>query len=891
MKRSLLSLLYIFIPTLFVFSPLCAQTVDEIYKSLSLKQKVASLFVVNTPQQKVADLIPCGYISAPGDKSVLPGNGLKLVDITQPTNDKCAVPFPNTNVLAACGNQYLIMPLFAGVIKDFPGASGLITSAFPLGLKHLKLAINQPQPAQIVIFKDALSKSLPAENDHIAGLIPLPAMFMKFQSSQGVSGVGDKSHFTLFKNWKHVTSEPSPMGFTLEDVLQLPYLFSTTNLAEDVEKLARAVNNNLVDKTLFEKRVKWIISCQLAMKGSVTSKAPSNAKSSLVQQELIRRHIFESSLVLARDTDAILPLRHLIDKDVVFADARNQKIGEPALHLQFQQVTARWMDNGDIIDSLQFDYSKQKILFLLVDNDKKVPELTLQAYRLKNRYPKIKIGLILCNSLSSTSFIRNDYSVFDMVIIGYDSVPLIWEGAVDAIYGGLPFEGNTVMDLFNLSKAGKQVHYPKIRMKIGLPAEVGMSADTLKMIDTIIKDAIEAHATPGAQVLVARNGMVVYNKAFGFSTYDSSANVSVSSLYDIASITKIMATTPMMMHLYDRNKVLIESPLKNYLPETAKTNKANILISELLIHKAGLQASVPTFYNAIDRSVITGKLFNRLPTGQYSFQVDDHLFLNRDVTLRRDVIKNVTDSVFSVEVAKNIYLNYHFRDSMYQQMLASPVDKIKSYRYSDMGLCFLQHVIEKVVHKPLKCMVDSVLYAPMDLTALTYLPLLRFKPEQIVPTERDDVFRQQLIHGYVHDPGAAMLGGVAGHAGLFSNAGDLAKMMQMYLNNGSYGGMQLVKPETVKLFTSRYNDTVRRGLGFDKPELKTSKTNPACDSASEKSFGHLGFTGCVAWADPQNGLIFILLSNRVYPHSWNKRLIQYEIRTKAMQVAYDAIKQ
>jgi CubicO group peptidase (beta-lactamase class C family) len=886
MNRRLLKLPYTAVLLGLLSVSAVGQTVDQIYQSLSLNQKVALLFVSKESSKTTQNLKPLAYITASDDKTIKPDNGLKLIDFSEPNEKQLGIAFPNADVIKACGNQYLVTSLYFSAMQQCSSASGVVAASFPLGINALKLKENHPVPSQLVVFKDVLqSQVLNADNEHIAGIIPLPAMFMKYKDAQGAGNVGKQtSSFNLFKSWKVADEKASPMGFTLEDVLQCPYLFVTNDLAKDVEKLSRAIDNNLIDKSLFEKRVKWAIACQLAVKplGVSNLKVTEN-------QDVLRRRIYESSLVLARDTLGLLPFKLLNDKDIAFVDARNQKTGNPEAHLKFNHLTSQFVDSKQYIDSLKFKPSKRKVLFFLCDKLEQLPELTLQAYKLKSKSQNIAIGLILCDLIDTKRFVGNDYRVFDMVVLGYANEPIIWESAIDAVYGALPFEGNSIVDLPSLAQKSRQIHYAKKYMKLGTPAEAGMRAETLNRIDSIVNDAIAAHATPGVQVLVARHGIVVYDKAFGFTTYDSLETITTSSLYDIASITKIMATTPMMMHLCDVSKVSIETPLKKYLPETAKTNKADILLSELLIHKAGLQASVPTFYNAIDRNVLSGKLVSKTRSEDYPFQVDEHLFLNKNTRLRFDLFKNVPDSLFSVEVARNLYMNYHFRDSMYLQMLETPVSKVKAYRYSDMGLSFLQHVIERVEDKPLQKLVDSLFYRPMELTGILYRPLKTFDSQCIVPTEREEVFRQQLLRGYVHDPGAAMLGGVAGHAGLFSNAGELAKIMQMYLNGGSYGGRQLIKPETVKLFTCRYNDTTRRGLGFDKPEVQSSKLSPVCADASDESFGHLGFTGCIAWADPKNDLIFIFLSNRVYPHSWNKRLIQADVRANAMQVAYDAI--
>jgi CubicO group peptidase (beta-lactamase class C family) len=234
-------------------------------------------------------------------------------------------------------------------------------------------------------------------------------------------------------------------------------------------------------------------------------------------------------------------------------------------------------------------------------------------------------------------------------------------------------------------------------------------------------------------------------------------------------------------------------------------------------------------------------------------------------------------------------MNKYYLDTMIVSIITSPLRRPHDYLYSDLGFYFLGELVPRLSGKPLNQFAREKFFEPLGMINTSFVPLNHFEKERIVPTENDKAFRKQLLHGWVHDPGAAMMGGVAGHAGLFSNAVDLAKIMQMFLNNGNYGGKEYLKASTVELFTKRYNGSNRRGLGFDKPEPDTSKVSPASRLASPSSFGHSGFTGTLAWADPETGIIYVFLSNRVHPDQYNKKLIEDNYRTRIQDIVYRSI--
>lgn len=333
----------------------------------------------------------------------------------------------------------------------------------------------------------------------------------------------------------------------------------------------------------------------------------------------------------------------------------------------------------------------------------------------------------------------------------------------------------------------------------------------------------------------------------------------------------------------------MDDSLGMFFPEADTTDKAGITLEELLLHEGGLSSYIPFYQNAIDRDQLNGSLFGRRYSWLYNIKLDDYIYMNRTVRYRKDVFQKSDNDEFSIQVARNFFMNKHFLDSITLQVIESPMRTRHRYLYSDLGFFFLGQMVPRLTGKSMDVFMDSVFYQPLGMQRTSFLPAGKFPAEEIVPTEMDKAFRKQLIHGWVHDPGAAMMGGVAGHAGLFSNAVDMAKMMQMYLNKGTYGGMRYLNESTIEYFTSCHSENNRRGLGFDKPEPDTAKASPASEYASPSSFGHSGFTGTLVWADPGNGLVYVFLSNRVHPYQYNKTLIEENIRTRIQDAAYKAI--
>jgi CubicO group peptidase (beta-lactamase class C family) len=450
------------------------------------------------------------------------------------------------------------------------------------------------------------------------------------------------------------------------------------------------------------------------------------------------------------------------------------------------------------------------------------------------------------------------------VIVSYQNSKLAQELSAQLIFGAFEAKGKLPVSIGKEFKVGFGIHTNSLgRFEYTIPEEAGLSSQKLAEIDRYADTILKDKMAPGFQVLVARHGKVVYQKSYGHHTDKKSLKVKNSDVYDLASLTKILASLPLIMKAEEEKVISLSASVKDILPSFNNSNKSGVSVMEILSHYGKLKAWIPFYKDTQDSST-----HKNLP-----------LFYG-----------DKQSTTFDVKVADNLYIKNSYKDSIYKHIKDADQRDEKGYKYSDLGYYIFKEVLETAYHKPLNKLVDEEFYKSLGADRMTYLPLEKFNKAEIVPTEIDDYYRNQLVHGYVHDMGAAMLGGVGGHAGLFANANDVAKIMQMYLQKGSYGGRRYLKEETVDKFNHRYfsNQKVRRGLGFDKPELNRG-ASATCGCVSDESFGHSGFTGTYTWADPKSGIVYVFLSNRVYPNANNRGLINSNVRTKIQKTIQNAI--
>jgi beta-N-acetylhexosaminidase len=586
--------------------------------------------------------------------------------------------------------------------------------------------------------------------------------------------------------------------------------------------------------------------------------------------ERINRKLYKEALTLIKNSNELLPLKRLDTTKVATLNIGVKKSSVFSKTVdKYTKATHFYLSSNPSEEDIQRIKTQLKnyntVLVLLGGmNQRPGSNFGVNAS---------VVNLIEQLSLSSKtvlSLLGNPYAIKKQplltkatsVIVCYEGRHYTEEFAAQLIFGGIEAKGKLPITISNEFPEGHGLITSKTRVSYVNPKDLGMKKSHFKRIDSIVNTSIKNGVFPGCQIVAIKDGQLFFEKSYGYLTYDKKIEVTDTTIYDIASITKITASTAAIMKYHEMGEVPVDSTLGFFLPQLVEgTPYAHLRIKEMLAHQAGLVPFIP-FYTK------TLKLKSPNP----------------------EIYSTVQTPKFNVQVAENLFISASYKDSIFKQILASPLGS-KTYKYSDVGYYFTQEILQNKTGKALNILVDSLFYKPMGLTRIGYLLLNKFDKNTIAPTENDNYFRHQLIHGYVHDQGAAMIGGVAGHAGLFSNASDLAIFMYMLSNYGTYGGERYLKEETVKLFTSSpfAESGNRRGLGFDKP-IRSGTGGPTCDGCTSlSSFGHSGFTGTITWADPENGLVYVFLSNRVNPSAENNKLLSLGVRTKIQQILYDAI--
>jgi beta-glucosidase-like glycosyl hydrolase/CubicO group peptidase (beta-lactamase class C family) len=585
-----------------------------------------------------------------------------------------------------------------------------------------------------------------------------------------------------------------------------------------------------------------------------------------VKDDLLHRRLVENSITVIKNQEQLLPIRNLENKKIAYVS-----LGD---------------DSGNDFVSMLKNYTKvdvvsHKNLDQLIKKLKPY-NLVIIGFHKSNLHPWKPYKFTLKELVSLQEISREKRVIFDVfaspysllqlksftnienIIVSYQNSKIAQELSAQLIFGAISAKGKLPVSIKNEFSEGRGLLTSSLkRLGYSIPEDVGLSSKKLKDIEKTIDTIIKEKMAPGVQILVARKGKVIYQKSFGFHTNNQKLKVKNTDVYDLASLTKILASLPLIMKAEEDKKIPLNASLMDILPFFKNSNKDTITVKEILSHYGRLKAWIPFYKDTQDS--ITGKNLKQFYRSKKS-------------------------NKFRTKVAENVYLNRNYKDSIYKYIKNADQRSSTGYKYSDLGYYLFKDALEKKYEKPLNKLVDDEFYHSLGANRTSYLPLLKFNKKAIIPTEKDNYYRNQLLHGNVHDMGAAMLGGVGGHAGLFANANDVAKIMQMYLQKGFYGGKRYLKTETVNKFNKRYfsNKKVRRGLGFDKPQLNP-KVKATCGCVSDESFGHSGFTGTYTWADPVSGIVYVFLSNRVYPNMDNRGLVKTNMRTKIQQIIQNAI--
>lgn len=580
------------------------------------------------------------------------------------------------------------------------------------------------------------------------------------------------------------------------------------------------------------------------------------------ESKKLQQKIYQSVVTVARNENQTLPIQSLDDKKfyVLLADDSIKGASFAKFVSKYVGITKKTLTEKN--SEIKFDSTGEKKIIIAALFPETSEATLLNLLNIAKEQDSLR-EIIVCD-FGNVAF-RKYAHEFPSVITAYDNDSYFIETVPQNIFGALPVSGVLPVSYGSIPN-GTSIKTEKInRLSYSFPEDVGIDSKMLSAkIESIAKEAIQIGATPGCHVLVARNGKVVYEESFGHLTYEKQIPVTDETIYDLASVTKVSATLQTVMFMHDRGLININKKASVYLPELKTSNKKDFTLIDILTHQSGLWPFLLFWPQTMADSTITKYYYSNKPTPEYPFIVSDKLYAS----------KLMKDSLWSWIVKAKIR----------EKPARTPFD----LRYSDMGFYILQHVAETVLNQPIEDFLAQNLYEPLGATSIGYLPLLRFPMTQIAPTENDVLFRKSLLTGVVHDQGAAMHGGICGHAGLFGSATDLAKLGQMLLQEGSYGGIQYYKPETVRLFAHKQFATNRRGLGWEKPALGTYQT-PTSIYASPKTFGHTGFTGTCIWIDPEFNLVYIFLSNRVHPDMTNNKLLNANIRSRIQDAIYQSI--
>ncbi len=653
-------------------------------------------------------------------------------------------------------------------------------------------------------------------------------------------------------------------------------LLRPENIPVAVEEILAAINEGIIKEEDINNSVKKILSMKAWLGlNKYHPLAKENLDNDLhsYEAEFVNHELYKNALTIVKNK-SIIPITRLdtlkIASISIGENGFNEFNNSIDRYCSFEQFNISSKPSTEEITQLLNQINGHNLIIASIHDMNQNPYQNFGLHpSIDNLLSKIaikkKVILNLLGNPYSLSKLKS-LNQLDAVLVSYEDEPLSKELSGQLIFGGIEAKGKLPVSINDKYPAGHGLKTDKIRLSYVFPESIGVNKKDLKQVENIIAEALREGVFPGCQILAAKDGQVFYQRSFGKHTYDaSSKNVDNNDIYDLASITKIASSAAAIMKLYQEGNIHLDSTLKTYLPDIVNNSAySDIILKEMLTHQARFTPWIPFHFRTLHK-------------GQP----------------RYDIYSIKKSDYFNKRVAENMYIYSAYRDTVFQQILQTALLKEKKYKYSDVGYYFFNEIIQRIKNTSQDQYVENEIYKRLGLKNIGYKPREKWPLERITPTEDDKTFRKQLIHGDVHDQGAALFGGVGGHAGLFSNTNDLAVLMQMYMQYGHYGGDTLYKKEVLELFTSSpylQSHRNRRGIAFDKPVI-SGVGGPTCNyCSSNKSFGHSGFTGTLTWADPENGFVYVFLSNRVYPDAENRKILSLSIRTRVQKVLLDAIK-
>ncbi len=662
-------------------------------------------------------------------------------------------------------------------------------------------------------------------------------------------------------------------------------LLSSTNPPADISAIEQAVANGEIDRSEVEERCRKILSYKWAL-GLSARPTPVNInglKSRLgttAAKGLIER-LTAASVTVTGNKDRVLPLDHTTSVAVVNIGSDSPAMAD--VMKRHSNVTLYNAGSTQLTQTQIDKISRHDIIVAAVYNDKATSVRQLDAL------PSDRLVAVMFMTPYKAMAFKQALSQSAAMVMMYDDNATARRIAGDALYGGIAVSGRLPVSMPGVATLGEGVSWPATRLSFSTPNAGGMADWLTDSIDIIARKAVSTGAFPGLQVMIVKEGHVVADRCYGRTTsIPGSAAVTHATLYDLASVSKAIGTLPGIMLAVDRGLLDIDRPASDYIEQLTGGDKADITPRQMLFHESGMPSGLNMFEVMFDPDSYDGQLIRRRRVAPHTIKVARNTWGNNRARIRRDITSATRTQRFPTEIAKGIWVGQSTLDTLMRRIYGIPL-KSCNMRYSCLNFCLLADIEQRLTGMSHDKWVDENIFTPIGASTLCYRPLSRFGTDRIAATENDAFLRRQTIHGYVHDELAAFSGGIQGNAGLFGTATDVAKVCQMYLNGGTYGGTRVLGDRTVKDFTTAQSPTCRRGLGFDRPDINDPDRSPVPDEVPQSSYGHTGFTGTCFWIDPDNDLIYVFLSNRINPSRENQAWLRNKARSRIHSLMYKAL--
>lgn len=665
-------------------------------------------------------------------------------------------------------------------------------------------------------------------------------------------------------------------------------LLGSNSPSKDLDAVMAAIKSGKITSKMIETRCKKVLAYKYALGLTVEKPVDMNgleARINLSSADAVNRKLSAALMTIVRNDTKLLPIRGLSQRSIAVV---NIGASSDDVFSRFCRKYANvkvYSSTGVFSSSTLASIKTHDVVIVGIFGHKSAHK---QAFAQLKSIPNI-VPVFFVNPYEMAEF-GTSLSGLKTLVIAYDDTRYIREYAAQAIFGGIEVDGRLPVNLKGIAPLGTGVKLKKTRLGYTSPEAVGLKPNLEANIDELVNQGLQIKAFPGCQVLVAKDGNVIINKSYGTLDFVSKDKVTEETIYDLASVSKTTGTLPGVMKAYDEGLFELDAPVSQYIEPLQGGDKSKITVRQLLYHESGMPAAVNMFNMMMDTATYEGKLIQNTQSETYSVKIENGAYGHKDARLRRDITSSEPTNDFRIAAADGIYVGQATMDTIMSRIYNIKLRDTKKYNYSCLNFCLLMNMEEWVTGRPHNEWVDETIFAPLGAFHTGYRPLEKWDKSDIAPTEKDNFLRRQTVRGYVHDETANFSGGVQGNAGLFSNANDLAKLCQMWLNGGEYGGERLLSEKTVKLFTTSKSPTCRRGLGFDKPDKRNEKNSPTCREASAATYGHTGFTGTCFWVDPQSQLIYIFLCNRVNPTRNNSAFSRLNIRPRLFAEVYKAIK-